>query len=572
MAGSWRILRAFAWMRWRVLMNSLDRTGGRDALERLSLAVEQIGPFIAFGLLVPSAVILAILAGFAGYWLPTNDRVLTFDALRMLLLAACGFSIAGPLLMPSMERTSGVRLLLLPIPRRTLYAAQATTALTDPWILLAIPILLALPLGLAAAGAVASAALAMAAGVALLLLLVGLSALATFVLHLIVRDRRRGELFALLIVILPVLLFLPSMMSANRTRAERVAERAAAAERRARGEVTMREYAWQVGERAYRLLPSELFATAAHRSARGERRGPVAAIAGLAFLGVVLHGLGLMTFRRLLDSPAGGGRRQAASASDGRSLRLPGLSRAAAAVAHAHLRLALRTPRGRSIVLSPVLVCAVFAFLMSRSGGFPTNLPYVGRGIGLAAFAAGVCFLSTLPLAMNQFAVDRAGLTLALLAPIAPRELLIGKAVGNVLITGGPTLGCILIAYATFRDGSLSLWMTLLPALAATYALAAPGAAALSAMFPRQVDLNSIGRGSNAHGVAGFLGLLLFLAAGLPTIVVAIVPLALFERPWLTPILMSGWCVVALLISRALFTGVAAIFVKRQENLAMVAT
>jgi len=34
------ILRAFVWMRWRVLMNSLERTGARDRLERFSVAIE----------------------------------------------------------------------------------------------------------------------------------------------------------------------------------------------------------------------------------------------------------------------------------------------------------------------------------------------------------------------------------------------------------------------------------------------------------------------------------------------------------------------------------------------------
>ena len=42
-----RILRAFAWMRWRVLLNSLERTGARDTLERFSLAIEQLGPIVA---------------------------------------------------------------------------------------------------------------------------------------------------------------------------------------------------------------------------------------------------------------------------------------------------------------------------------------------------------------------------------------------------------------------------------------------------------------------------------------------------------------------------------------------
>ena len=35
-----RILRAFAWLRWRMLINSLERTGARDMLERFSIAIE----------------------------------------------------------------------------------------------------------------------------------------------------------------------------------------------------------------------------------------------------------------------------------------------------------------------------------------------------------------------------------------------------------------------------------------------------------------------------------------------------------------------------------------------------
>ncbi len=108
------------------------------------------------------------------------------------------------------------------------------------------------------------------------------------------------------------------------------------------------------------------------------------------------------------------------------------------------------------------------------------------------------------------------GLTLALLSPLSTRELLTGKAVGNGLIAVGTAFVVVVVAFVLFPDGSPWLWLSLPPGLVATYAIAAPGAAALSAIFPRAVDLNSIGRGSNAHGLAGLLGLLLFVASGLP--------------------------------------------------------
>ena len=69
-----RTLRAFAWMRWRVLLNSLERTGARDQLERFSLAIDKLGPIIATILLVPSALGLAGLSAYAGYWLASGCR------------------------------------------------------------------------------------------------------------------------------------------------------------------------------------------------------------------------------------------------------------------------------------------------------------------------------------------------------------------------------------------------------------------------------------------------------------------------------------------------------------------
>ena len=48
-----RIFRAFLWMRWRVLVNSLERTGARDTLERFSVAIGKLGPIMAMVLLDP---------------------------------------------------------------------------------------------------------------------------------------------------------------------------------------------------------------------------------------------------------------------------------------------------------------------------------------------------------------------------------------------------------------------------------------------------------------------------------------------------------------------------------------
>ncbi len=554
-------------------MNSLERTGARDSLERLSLAVEQIGPIITAALLAPSVLGMAVLGGYAGYHLPGEAPNPAFEVVRFLLAIACGLCVAGPLLMPSSERTNAVRLLLLPIPRRTLYVAQAGGTLSDPWIMLAAALLLGIPIGLVARGAFLAAVVALAAGLVMMLVLTGLSAMATFLLHLLVRDRRRGELLTLIfIIVLPALALLPSLSNAQRTSAERRADRAARAERLARGEETLSERAVRTASRAYQFLPSEIYTTAARHGARSPRQ------AGLPLLGLIagtiaLHGIGLWTFGRLLTSPASNARRRTTSNESSTSLRIPGLSRAATAVAQAQIRLALRTPRGRSIVISPLLIFVVMSFLMFRRGDRleVAAFQFTG-GLGLAAFGAAFCLLSILPFAVNQFAIDRAGLTLSLLSPVASRELLLGKAVGNGLVVGGPALLCVLIAFSLFHDGPLALWVSIPLAFVATYALAAPGAATLSALFPRNVDLNSIGRGSNAHGAAGLLGLLVFFGAALPPSALAVLSVAVLDRPQLTPIFLLVWCALALIAGRALMSVVARLFEQRKENLALVAS
>ncbi len=557
-------------MRWRVLMNALERTGARDTLERLSLAVEQIGPIIAIGLLVPSAVLLAALSAYAGYRIGAGQATLVFEGLRILLFFACVLSIVGPLLMPSMERTSAVRLLLLPIPRSTLYVAQVASAASDPWILLALPVLLSIPVGMAVAGAFTAAALTIISAGLMLVVMLGLSSLATMVLHLVVRDRRRGELVALLfVVILPMIGMLPGLIGAQYSREHRGA--APLEERKPRASHrTAPRWLTETGRGIRAVVPSELFVTAARSASNGRAGEAVFPVTALTASGILLHALGLMTFGRLLNTPASTGRRQTAGAGRAWSQTLPGLSPATAAVALAQVRLAMRTPRGRSILIAPLIVFVMFGTLLWR-GGAPMELGLTqgNSGLGLAVFGSAVSLLSILPFAMNQFAVDRAGFTLALLSPLEIRQLLTGKAIGNGIIAGVPALLCVMAAAVAFPGGAPALWLSVPPALLATYALAAPPAAALSAIFPRPVELNAIGSGSNAHGAAGLLGLLTFAVAGAPSIVLALLATVL-GRPILAPVLIVVWCGIALAISRAMFQGARLIFDKRRENLAMV--
>ena len=558
-----RILRTFAWMRWRVFVNSLESTGARDRLERFSIAIEQVGPIMAAVFTIPSMIALAGLGAAGGYLLAAGSgRPLLLELVRYLLLAATGMSIIGPLLMPAADRTNPVRLLLLPISRPTLYLSQAAAAMTDLWVLLAQPLVIALPLGLAAGGAFVSALTALAAGVVLVAILAGITALATSVIHLLVRDRRRSELLALaFILVLPIVGMLPGLLDASRRHGE-TGKRS----RPAPPPLWVQTAAGRIAA----VAPSELYLRTTGFQFEDRKPAVAPPLAALAATALLIHGAGLLLFGKLLDSPGTTSVRRARAARDVPGRRIPLLSPGASAVALAQLRLAMRTSRGRSTMLSPVFVCLVFAVLVRRAGGMEFGFTTLHGGLSVATFGGFLSLVVTLPILMNQFAVDGAGLTLVLLSPLSDRDVLAGKAMGNALIALGPTAACLVVAALVFQTGSPALWISIPLALVATYAIVAPLAAIFSAVFPRAVDMNSIGRGSNAHGLAGLLGMLSFAAGAAPSALLLVFAAGVLHRPALTPLLLAIWCGIALLLSRLLFVPAIRVFRERRENLGLI--
>ena len=562
-----RTLRAFAWLRWRMLINSLENTTARDTVERFSIAIEKLGPIMAAVLMVPSALILAAAAVASGFALARGDQhSVLFEAARYLLFIVPIVSIFGPLLLPAADRTNPVRLLLLPIPRSTLYVAQSSSAFGDVWVLLMLPIVLFVPLGLLAGAAFVAALVALVAGLILVLVIVGITSLATSVLHLLVRNRRRGELLALLfIVIIPAASMLPGLLNGLR-------HVPGAAERPSPISSMLPEWVKTTAVGAFGVYPPEVYARSTRSAAGGDVATAGAGLVALTAAALVIHGLAIAAFAKVLESPGSTGSRRVVPTRAAWSRRLPGLSSGASAVALAQLRLALRTPRGRSIVLSPVVVTGIFAFVARNpmAANFDSGPFSFHTGLSIAGFAAFVGLLAVLPIAMNQFAIDNAGLTLALLSPLSDREYLTGKAVGNGLIAALPISLSLLAALFLLPGGPAALWLSIPLALLSSYFLVAPVAATLSALFPRVVDLNSIGRGSNAHGLAALLGMISFVASTFPAGLVAFAASAWLHNTAVAPLLLAAWCIVSYGIGQLLFIPARRIFAKRRENLAML--
>ena len=153
-------------MRWRVLVNSLERTGARDTLERFAVATEKLGPIVAMVLLIPSSIFLFILGITAGFGLATGDWLVTMELIRYFMLLALALTLIGPIVLPTRDSGSVVRLLLLPIPRLGLYVGQMAGAIADPWIVLVVPVVLGVAIGLAVGLKLVAAVIALLAGAA----------------------------------------------------------------------------------------------------------------------------------------------------------------------------------------------------------------------------------------------------------------------------------------------------------------------------------------------------------------------------------------------------------------------
>lgn len=554
-----RIFRAFLWMRWRVLVNSLERTGSRDMLERFSMAAGKLGPIMALVLLIPSGIGLFVLGISAGFGAATGSMPVPLEVLRYLIFLALALTIAGPIVLPTRDGVSVTRLLLLPIPRTTLYMAQVAGALADPWIALLVPTLLGVSIGMAVGLSAAGTLVAVLSGIVFMVFILGIASLASSIIHLLLRDRRRGDLVMLfLVLVLPLLAIAPQMFfthqrNEGRTliRAERMSRPPSRTER-----IATRVLPW---------LPSEMYYRATRHG--GSPATAVLPLGALALAAMAVHAAGFAAYRRVLDMPANQSIRRAGSFGGLWNQVIPGLSPAASAIAFTQLRLALRSPRGRATIGSPLLMPIILAGLGYQRGGLPIPGIQGHNGLALAAIGCFGAILGLVPISMNQFAIDKAGFTRVMLSPVQIGDLLLGKAVGNALIIAGPILFCFILPTVILPGGSAALWIALALAVVATFVLLAPASAALSAIFPKAVDLNSIGTGSNAHQGAALLGVLAFVLTAAPS---ALLTLAakLLHRSELAPLFLLAWCAVAFAISYLLFIPVRRLVARRCDTLA----
>jgi hypothetical protein len=104
----------------------------------------------------------------------------------------------------------------------------------------------------------------------------------------------------------------------------------------------------------------------------------------------------------------------------------------------------------------------------------------------------------------DQFAVDRAGLTLTFLTPATGREIVFGKAAGGLAAFAIPVGIGTIAAVALHPRGSPAVWIGAIGCVFAAYLAQSPFAALMAAWFPAPFDLSRL-RGGNPHPLASIL-------------------------------------------------------------------
>lgn len=574
-----RFFRALAWLRWRLLVNSLRKTRASDELERASRILQAAAPILLGLVLIPGTLLLALLGLLAGWALGTEpaQQVLVLIAVRALLAVAFGVMLLAPLLRAVQGTPPNLtRFLLLPIRSGSLYACEALASLGDPWLAVQVPAVLLIPVGLLAAGRPAAAASALLAGGALLAMLIGVGTLSDTFARLVFRDRRRGEILSVIVMIVvigasivPGLLEDPVRERRGKDGAPGIARvrPPSRADRPPR-----REWSGEAVPLWALAYPPELYVRAL---ALGATRRTAAGLVPLALLvGAAggLHFLSWKTYRRLLETPEPGSVSRHAEKSRIRWRKLPGLNSVASAVALAQVRISNRTVQGRiNFWMPPLIVLTVGGILRRHAGeilpaGFPVSL-----GVLLAFLSVVFSVLTLESVILNQFASDRAGLTLEFLAPMSDRDLLRGKAAGGAILVGSRTLLCFAAAGAIAPGGPILLWPAALLAGVAVFLVMAPVGAILSTLFPKASDLNRLGQAGKPHPIAELLGMAGILLATGPAVLLVFLALFVFKSPALALLLVSGWVVAAAGFSIPLFRLAERLLGRRRENLAMVA-
>ncbi|HET6372983.1 MAG TPA: hypothetical protein VFG76_06735 [Candidatus Polarisedimenticolia bacterium] len=564
-------LRSFAWLRWRLLVNTLRGGRRKDTLERFSAIAAVIVPALVMSVIVIASTVLGGLALVGGSMMASGliESATVVLVARLILMIVMATLILVPLGRSMQGATLGItRLLLLPIPRAMLHATEVAAGLADPWVAVVIPALLLLPAGIAFGGRPGAAVLALSAAAALLLLLASFGAVLSFLFQWLLRDRRRGELVSFLFMfvmmfsgVVPMLLgwYGPNV----KTKAEAVDT--------PRVSIPVRDLdrglpGWTAP------IPTELYGRALKRGLEGRTGEGLLAVAALLAEGLLLFGVSAVLHAKLMASPEVGGSSRRKGRRRGGPIRLPGLTPGASAVATALWTTCMRTVRGKLALFATGPMLLLIGLMTRR---MPENAPIIGgiaqRGDLLLLTGLFFSLFSLSPILMNQFGVDGGGLTRQLVLPLSDRDLVWGKAAGVALMFGCSSSVSLVVSLLLAPRGSPLGWMTVILGGASSFFLVGAAASFLSVVFPKRSNLSAMGRAGEPHTAAALIGVLVVMLGAPPAMLIWFVADGILLIPWLALGLMALWTLVTGGIAAFVLIATAALLGRRRETMALIA-
>ncbi|MGV8040403.1 MAG: hypothetical protein AB2L07_10110 [Thermoanaerobaculaceae bacterium] len=566
-----RTLRALAWLHWRLTINAVRSGRSRGALEGFSRVAAAVAPVFLAILVIPAMLGITVAGAVGGWALGARPEALpaVVFIVGIALLAPFGWALIRPFAMITqghLER--GELLRLLPIPASLLRHLELVKALMDPFFLVFAPGVLALALGALLAGRPLVALVALAGGVGFLALLACFTSLLSLGGQLALRDRRRGELVALVFVLaISALGFLPQLLRLDDARSHPVPPPAAAEGAPRPGHAGPPE----LGEvpLGLRALPSFQLAQALAGAARGESGATVLPLGTLWVLAALAYGLAAPLHRRLLETPASSGTRRAERV-DTPTGGIPLVSGPVAAVAAVQLRAFMRTVRGKATVAFPPFIGLLVAFIITR-GDVPDMPVFLTSSVWAPAFVALMAVFNLGVLTCNQFAASGAGLILELLQPVGPRAMVRGRALAAALLCTASLLVAMAPLLIVLPRAALPTALAITLAGLAVHLTLAPAAAVLSAVFPKTANLSRLGQEGQPHPIAHLTVFALHGVAAAPPAACILVALQVLATPWLAPLLTFAWLALAAPLALAALPLAERALVARRENLALVA-
>ncbi|HZU35333.1 MAG TPA: hypothetical protein VFA18_05475 [Gemmataceae bacterium] len=544
-------LRAFVWLRWRLMINRLKKGGTANVVALIILSV--LGVLLGLGMFVG----FLMLSMFALAHAQPAVLLYIWDGVVVACLFVWMIGLVTEL--QRSEPLSLDRFLHLPVSVAGAFLINYVSSLFSLTLLLFLPALLGLMIGMVISRGPQMLWLVPLVAAFLLMLTAVTYQFQGWLASLMVNKRRRRTIIVIVTMTFIVVAQLPNLANVlhlwgkpgpdakqqefnvrlGELKQQKEAGKITDAEyqrqlRQIEEEIQARDHALaeQIERTAVMLstvLPPGWLPLGAYKAAQGAVVVPLLAVCGMTLIGTAsLWRAYRTTLRFYTGSFTARKKKQAASAAvparaDPAAIglmerQLPWVSEHVSAVALSTLRSLQRAPEAKMLLLTPILMAVIFgSMLLTRQKDMsPLFRPVVAFG------ALVMVMLSTLQLLGNQFGFDRNGFRVFVLCPARRRDILLGKNLAFAVPALG--LGAILvIAVELCLPMRLDLLLALVPQAISMYALYCILANVLSILAPMRINPGSLRAAK--PGMLTMLTYLLFTLVTGPLLAITLLPL-----------------------------------------------